>query len=127
MNLPLLPIHFVKVPIDFEVQPRSTFKIKIPISVISDFNQDLLFGTHELKFNFYGEHGNQFGHTIPAKVVVEKPIDELVIYQMALRLHNEGLGSFDDCVSAIKQYNANETEVRTYLKDLKELNDQMMV
>jgi len=45
---------------------------------------------------------------------------------MALRLHNEGLGSFDDCVSAIKQYNAEEKEVRAYLKDLRELNDQMM-
>lgn len=63
---------------------------------------------------------------VPVRVTVEKPIDELVIYQMALRLHNEGLGSFDDCVSAIKQYNAEENQVRAYLKDLKDLNEQMM-
>jgi hypothetical protein len=125
MDLPLLPFHFVKVPVDFEIAPRSVFKFKIPLSVMSEFNPDLLFKTHELKFNFFGRRGDSFGHTIPVKVTIEKPIDELVIYQMALRLHNEGLGSFDDCVSAIKQYNAEEKEVRAYLKDLKELNEQM--
>lgn len=87
----------------------------------------MMFKTHLLKFSFYGEHGNSFGHAIPVTMTVQKPIDELVIYQMALRLHNEGLGSFDDCVSAIKTYNAEEKQVREYLKDLKDLNEQMMV
>jgi len=59
-----------------------------------------------MHLSFRGPHGNTFGDRITFRVRIAAPtteIDEMKLFQLALKLHNElKLGSFDDCVEAAR-------------------------
>jgi len=72
--------------------------------------------------SFRGPHGNTFGERITFKVRVVSPssqIDEMQLFQLALKLHNDlKLGSFDDCVNAARVNNCDEAATVIYLQAL---------
>lgn len=56
--------------------------------------------------------GDTFGETLTLQVKINnnnQEIDEMKLYELALKLHNElKLGSFDDCVAAARANNCEE-------------------
>lgn len=60
---------------------------------------------YEIKLAMRGPGGWQFGSVITLKLKVIIPADvqdEVQIYKIALKLAEQGFGTFDDCVEAVK-------------------------
>jgi len=58
-----------------------------------------------------GPGGFQFGNVITLKMKIVRPNDyndEIELYKLALKLQEQGLGSFDECVLAVKNSNCDE-------------------
>lgn len=104
MNIPIEPVN---VAIDQNVMGQTNFKISIPLKVHSNWSQSDD-KAHEIKLGFRGPGGRRFGEEIVLKLRVKKSIDETEFYKVALKLHEAGLGSFDDCVAALKESNSDE-------------------
>lgn len=106
----LLPVEMVHMPITFPVAGQHKFKLAVPLKVHDHFVADGQI--HEVNLSFRGPHGNTFGQRITFKVRVNAPanqIDEMTLFQLALKLHNDlKLGSFDECVSAARSANCDE-------------------
>mmetsp|Transcript_48624 Transcript_48624/g.66064 ORF Transcript_48624/g.66064 Transcript_48624/m.66064 type:complete len:278 (-) Transcript_48624:190-1023(-) len=101
-----LPIEPVSVTVDQNVQGQSNFKLAIPLKVVSQ-NVDYQ-KVYEIKLAFRGPGGRKFGEEIVLKLKVKKLINETEFFSVALKLHEAGLGSFDDCVAALKEANSDE-------------------
>jgi len=86
------------------VQGMGTVKITVPLKVHDHaLASDKV---HEIKLAMRGPGGWQFGNVITLKLKVMIPADvqdEVQIYKLALKLAEQGLASFDDCVEAVKQ------------------------
>lgn len=98
-----LPIETVHVPITQPVAGKGTIKLTVPLKV-----HDYALGNdtvHEIKLAMQGPGGMQFGNVVTLKLKVMIPSefqDEAKIYKLALQLSEQGLGSFDECVEAVK-------------------------
>lgn len=101
-----LPIEPVSVSVDQSVQGVSNFKLAVPLKVVSQ-NVDYQ-KVYEIRLAFRGPGGRKFGEEIVLKLKVKKTINETEFFQTALKLHESGLGSFDDCVAALKEANSDE-------------------
>lgn len=101
-----LPIEPVSVAVDQNVMGQSSFKLAVPLKVAGqniDFQK-----VYEIRLAFRGPGGRKFGEDIVLKLKVKKIINETEFFQVALKLHEAGLGSFDDCVAALKEANSDE-------------------
>ena len=66
---------------------------------------------HEIKLAMRGPGGCQFGNVITLKLKVIMPADynsEIELYKLAMKLYEQGLGNFEDCVVAVKNTNCDE-------------------
>lgn len=66
---------------------------------------------HEIKLAMRGPGGFQFGNVITLKLKVTLPCDynyEVEVFKLALKLQEKGLGTFDECVVAVKSNNCDE-------------------
>lgn len=110
-----LPVELLKVPVDFEVKGQSVFKIHVPIRVLDSAVASAK--EHVLKLSFRGPNGNQFGEEVELKlrIVASPKMTDEEFFRLALRLHDLKLGSFDECVQALKNHNCDEAEA---LKEL---------
>jgi len=99
-----MPVELVNVPITMPVAGQQKFQLTVPLKVHDHFVSDGQI--HVINLAFRGPHGNTFGERITFKVRVAAPakqIDEMELFQLALKLHNDlKLGTFDDCVAAAR-------------------------
>merc|ERR1711970_470649 len=105
-----MPIELVYVPITFDVPSQHTFKIQVPLKALENAQADGKVHKIALRFRRPGD-GDTFGETLSLKVKINanQVIDEMKLYKLALKLHNElKLGSFDDCVAAARANNCDE-------------------
>jgi hypothetical protein len=101
------PIKVEDIPIDFEVRGLQTFKLSIPINIPKEIKKGDN-DTYDVVLAFYGPKGTTFGHYINLKVKVTDNASEENLYRTAINLTEAGLGSFDDCVEALKKCNCDE-------------------
>jgi len=106
-DVEVMPVEHVKIPINFAVAGQQKFNLNVPLKVHDHFIADGKI--HDINLSFRGPHGNTFGERITFKVRVAAPakqIDEMELFQLALKLHNDlKLGTFDDCVAAARANN----------------------
>lgn len=114
-----IPVEMVNVPISFNVAGQQKFKLIVPLKAhdhaVSDDKE------HAVHLSFRGPHGNTFGERITFNVLIEtanvNQFDEMQLYQLALKLHNElKLGSFDECVEAARTNKCDEAKTVIYLQ-----------
>lgn len=104
------PVEAMKAPIDFEVKGQATFKMNVPIKVLdSAIAEDK---EHEIRLTFRGPNGNSFGEPIVLKlrVIASPKVSDEEFFRIALKLHQLSLGSFDQCVQALKNTKCDEAE-----------------
>lgn len=106
-----MPVELVYVPITFDVPAQHTFKIQVPLKALENAQADGKVHKISLRFRRPGD-GDTFGETLNLQVKVNantQQIDEMKLYELALKLHSElKLGSFDDCVAAARANNCDE-------------------
>lgn len=114
-----LPIEMVHVPINFAVEGQKKFKLIVPLKASDTFVADGQI--YDCNLSFRGPHGNTFGDRITFKVrmnPIAPQIDEMTLFTLALKLHNElKLGSFDDCVAAARANNCDYQATVNALKN----------
>jgi len=112
------PIEMVNVPISFNVAGQQKFKLIVPLKAVDHAVSDGK--VHSVHLSFRGPHGNTFGERITFKVLIKaanEQFDEMQLYTLALKLHNElKLGSFDDCVEAARTNKCDEAKTVIYLQ-----------
>lgn len=117
-DVEVMPIELVNVPINFAVAGQQKFQLSVPLKVHDHFVADGKI--HDINLSFRGPHGNTFGERITFKVRVAAPfkqIDEMELFQLALKLHNDlKLGTFDDCVAAARTCNCEYQATVAYLQ-----------
>lgn len=105
----ILPIEIFNIPIEKEVKGKHQEKFEIPLSVL-----DHMVGgdkVYEIFLCFRGPKGNSFGERIPIKIKVNLPVPtftEADVYKLAIKFHENGFGSVEECVAIVKQNNADE-------------------
>lgn len=66
---------------------------------------------YEVFLCFRGPKGNPFGQKIPIKIKVGLPqtkVTEADVYKLAIKFHEHGFGSIEECAAVVKQNNADE-------------------
>ena len=66
---------------------------------------------YEIFLCFRGPKGNAFGQRIPIKIKVglPKPVfTEADVYKLAIKFHESGFGSIEQCAAIVKQNNCDE-------------------
>ena len=114
-----LPIEIINVPVTESVQGKSNIKLSVPLkiheyAVASDV-------VHEIKVAMRGPGGFQFGNIVTLKLKIVMPPeyqDEVSVYKLALKLHQQGLGSFDECVEAVKSVKDTNYDEQAAIKVL---------
>jgi len=114
-----LPVDIIHVPVTESVQGKSTIKLTVPLKVhdyaiASDF-------VHEIKVAMRGPGGFQFGNIVTLKLKIVMPDeyqDEILVYKLALKLNQQGLGSFDECVEAVKSVKDTKYDEQAAIKVL---------
>merc|ERR1712070_1040074 len=109
----------VAIPIDFAVEAGATFKLSIPIK-IKDSAQLTAFSTeaeHTAEFGFVGQRGQPFGQPIIVKFRVIRKIDELELYQTAMKIFEaqQVETAFDQIVEALKEAGNDEALAKEIL------------
>merc|ERR1712233_249445 len=110
MDVSSLPIAAVNVPINFAVDGQEKFKIKVPLKASEAFVADGK--VYDCNLAFRGPRGNTFGERITFKVRMnpQQQFDEMTLYTVAFKLHNDlKLGTFDDCVSIARKNNCDQS------------------
>lgn len=106
-----MPVELVHVPINFDVPSQHTFKVQVPIKALENAQADGKVHKVALRFRRPGD-GDTFGETLNLQVKIKEnnhQIDEMKLFELALKLHSElKLGSFDDCVAAARANNCDE-------------------
>lgn len=114
-----LPIEMVNVPIDHQVVGHGIVNLSVPLKVRENaIAEDKV---HEIKLAMRGPGGAQFGQVLTLKLKVVRPSgldDEIQVYKLAMSLAEQGLGSFDECVAAVKE-NDDEEAAKKALKQRK--------
>lgn len=63
---------------------------------------------YDVVLAFYGPRGNSFGEHVNLKVKVTDSASEEKFFKTAINLTEAGLGSFDECLEAVKKCNGDE-------------------
>lgn len=92
----------VVLPIDFTVTPFQPFSLSVPLKIKDNAELTATSGEphHVASFSFCGPHGWCFGEEFKIKFKVEKAIDELEFYNIAMKLYGQ-----------LKQPQAGEREI----------------
>ncbi len=65
--------------------------------------------TFEVTLAFFGPKGNSFGQVLNLKLKVnDESFKEERLFRAAITLTEAGIGSFDDCVEALKKFHGDE-------------------
>jgi hypothetical protein len=64
---------------------------------------------YEAELSFYGPKGNTFGQKINLKLKISEAAYQLKLYKTAITLTEAELGTFDECVEALKKCNGDDT------------------
>merc|ERR1719263_2051187 len=119
----------VAIPIDFAVEAGATFKLSIPIK-IKDSAQLTAFSTeaeHTAEFGFVGQRGQPFGQPIIVKFRVIRKVDELELYQTAMKIFEaqQVETPFEQIVEALKEAGNDEALAKEILaKKAQAVKDQ---
>ena len=105
------------IPIDFEVRGLQTFKLSIPINIPQEIEKGEK-DTYDVVLAFFGPRGMTFGQQVNLKVKVTDNASEEKLYRAAINLTEAGLGSFDDCVEALKKCSCDENAACQMLLDM---------
>ena len=74
--------------------------------------------TFEVTLAFFGPKGNSFGQVLTVKIKVnDEAFNQENIFRAAITLTEAGIGSFDDCVEALKKFKGDENAACQYLID----------
>jgi len=106
------PFEPIRVPIDFPVPAKTQYKIKVPIKALTNAENG---EEYELKLTLRGPNGWQFGEPIDLKVLVNGKMGDDEFFENALKLHQLGHGTFDECVEALKSNNRDWASAVEYL------------
>lgn len=97
------------IPIDQEVRGMQTFKLNIPIQIPQNINpssseegENLV----KLQLAFFGPKGNSFGQVLDLQVRITENQEQL--FKAAINLADANLGTFDECVEALKKFKGDE-------------------
>lgn len=115
------PLTVKDYPIDQEVRGMQTVSLFVPIEIPSDFlnNKDSESQVIELPFAFFGPRQGAFGQQFTVKVQVkEVGEDEITLFRAAITLAEAGMGSFDECVDALRKCKLDENAALAMLVDL---------
>lgn len=113
-NFDQCPIEVFKLPVEQEVKGNGTATFKIPLTmaqtIVADENK-----VYDVSFTFRGPKGNPYGSPIVLKVKCVLPsmqqVSDVEIYKLAIKLSEElQLGSIENCISAVREHNADEAE-----------------
>lgn len=113
------------IPIDFDVQPDQTFKMQIPIKILSSDTapKDPLTAV----FKFHGGQGKPFGDEIKINIKIENEvqvpqIDEMQLYQNAMELLETQVGDkknnldFPEILEILKKFNNNKEQAKQEMR-----------
>ena len=95
----------------------------IPIEIPADFKPkegsepNLIY---EIPFAFFGPKHGAFGEAFTVKVQVQDGETELNLFKAAITLAEAGMGTFDQCVEALRKCNLDENAALQMLVDIKE-------
>lgn len=102
----------VAIPIEFAVEAGQTFKLSIPIKIkesaqLSEFAAEK---EHTAEFGFVGKRGQPFGQPIVVKFRVVRKVDELELYQTAMKIFETQKVEtpFEQIVEALKETGNDE-------------------
>jgi hypothetical protein len=105
----VLPVEVFNIPIEKEIKGKHQEKIEIPLTIL-----DHMVGgdkVYEIFLTFRGPKGNQFGERIPVKIQVKLPktqVTEADVYKLAIKFHEGGFGSIEECAAVVQQNNCDE-------------------
>jgi len=121
------PLIVKEYPIDQEVKGMQTIKLLIPIEIPSDFKNeaDSDIKVIDMPFAFFGPRAGQFGQQFTVKVQVEDGEFELNLFRAATTLADARMGTFDECVEALRKCNLDENAALMMLVDAKEKSTLM--
>jgi hypothetical protein len=105
-----LPIEPICVPVDEDVKGKTSIKITVPISVLSNQIADET-KVWPINLTIRGPKGHAFGDMIPVQLKICFPKtaqDELDIYKLAIKLQELNLGTFEECSKAAIANNCDE-------------------
>lgn len=110
----------VNVPIDFEVEPLTNYKITIPLNINDQAVADD--GVINADFALTGPRGSTFGEPIQLKIKVVKKIDEFEFFQIAMRLFEDAKKTnqdvvFEDVVEILKNSGSNEEAAKKQISE----------
>ena len=97
-----------------------TVKLLIPIEIPLDFqNQGKPETIYSVTFAFYGPKMNTFGENFTVQVQVQDGENELTLFKAAITLAEAGMGTFDECVDALRKCNLDENAALMMLVDMR--------
>jgi hypothetical protein len=109
----------VTLPIDFSVTPFQPFSLSVPLKIKDNAELTANSGEphHVASFSFCGPHGWCFGEEFKIKFKVEKAVDELEFYNIAMKLYgqlkqpqaSEREISFEKVVEVLRKSGSNES------------------
>jgi hypothetical protein len=117
------PFFIIKdFPIDQEVRGMQTIKLNIPIEIPANFQEGKDFSDqiYEVPLSFFGPKHNSFGQQFTVKVQVQDGQSELNLFKAAITLSEAGMGTFDECVDALRKCNNDENAALQILVEKKE-------
>jgi len=129
-----LNIEHVKIPVESKVEGNEELTVNVPIKIVEHAIADDKPQEYRLKFR--GPGGCQFGERIDVKLRVNLPDIQMKdeqseqintqqpsaedkqvnFYKIALKMHENKLGSFEDCCAALKQCNCDEAAASEFMK-----------
>ena len=103
------------IPIDQEVRGMQTFKLNIPIQIPQNINPSNEEGENlvKLQLAFFGPKGNSFGQVLDLQVRITENQEQL--FKAAINLADINVGTFDECVEALKKFKGDENAACQYL------------
>lgn len=96
-----------------------TLKLSIPIHIPSDFKKGET-EVYEVPLAFFGPKNASFGQPFTVKVQVSEGASELNIYKAAITLAEAEMGTFDECVEALRTCRGDENAALQMLIEKKQ-------
>ena len=96
-----------------------TIKLSIPILIPADFKKGEK-DVHEVSLAFYGPKHNSFGQPFTIMVQVNEGESELNLFKAAITLAEAEMGSFDECVDALRACRGDENAALQILIERKQ-------
>lgn len=109
-------------PIDQEVRGMQTIKLSIPIEIPANFQEGIDFSdqVYDVPLSLFGPKHNPFGQQFTVKIQVQDGQSELNLFKAAITLSEAGMGTFDECVDALRKCNNDENAALQILVEKKE-------